>query len=99
MTFSGGLRGLRPPATFWQPFRLLEVSQLYECPLMGLLVAPPVSSPGANAWARENVTNELRRPPRLSQTGPSAIHHGISRSSFGPQRFVTQLRLQPERSR
>src|SRR6185369_711266 len=22
MTFSGGLRGLRPPATFWQPFRL-----------------------------------------------------------------------------
>src|SRR6185369_5303138 len=23
MTFSGGLRGLRPPATFWQPFRLL----------------------------------------------------------------------------
>jgi len=25
MTFSGGLRGLRPPATFWQPFRLLAV--------------------------------------------------------------------------
>jgi len=24
MTFSGGLRGLRPPATFWQPFRLLR---------------------------------------------------------------------------
>ena len=26
--FSGGLRGLRPPATFWQPFGLL--GQLYN---------------------------------------------------------------------
>ena len=34
--FSGGLRGLRPPATFFATLRVAEVSQLYSYPLMGL---------------------------------------------------------------
>ena len=32
MTFSGGLRGLRPPATFFATLRVAEVSQLYSYP-------------------------------------------------------------------
>jgi len=33
---SGGLRGLRPPATFFATLRVAEVSQPHSYPLMGL---------------------------------------------------------------
>ena len=76
--FSGGLRGLRPPATFLQPFGLRWVSQLYRSPLMGPRSITSIANPAVNGWARENLIEQhnIQTPAAVSRT-------------FSPQREFT----------
>src|SRR6476619_954877 len=50
----GGLRGLRPPATFFATLRVAEVCQLYRYPFNGAFETKPSFIPGVNAWATES---------------------------------------------
>ena len=88
MTFSGGLRGLRPPATFWQPFRLLEVSQLYEC------LCEPYVRVGLIGGAAKAAT-EVSKQGSLDTSDLSPLRGSITRDDLtqGSQSLALGLTL------
>src|SRR6185369_11341096 len=94
----GGLRGLRPPATFFATLRVAEVSQLHSYPLMGLLKLTPFSTPGVNPWATEKSfkLGRYQSPAvlKMKQTRQSALHLNVGRCPWA-RRLRPVLHHQP----
>src|SRR6185295_10631323 len=84
MTISGGLRGLRPPATFWQPFRLLTSVNYMKSPINGAFETAAFRFPGVNAWATEKSFNGLwfARTPSMQGAASNEITHAPERQSL-----------------